>query len=66
MLCEDKWLGLSPVQRDVLILVLMEDALRGHYAPLLLLGAIRLNPCSNGRCSARMFFQCGSIRGAVS
>ena len=36
----------------VLILVLMEDALRGYSLTTLTLSKTCLNPCSNGRCSA--------------
>ena len=38
---------------SVLILVLMEDALRGLYILATLHKSPSLNPCSNGRCSAR-------------
>ena len=33
----------------------MEDALRAGLVGLLVEGLLRLNPCSNGRCSARRF-----------
>ena len=39
----------------VLILVLMEDALRGVTASIQSHLQHRLNPCSNGRCSARPY-----------
>ena len=39
-------------QFDVLILVLMEDALRAVGLSLALALSRGLNPCSNGRCSA--------------
>ena len=39
------------IQGD-LILVLMEDALRGNAFSLQMIPMDRLNPCSNGRCSA--------------
>ena len=46
------------IKRDfgpVLILVLMEDALRDLRSANLRLGSNKgLNPCSNGRCSARI------------
>ncbi len=38
----------------VLILVLMEDALRDVLPIEQLLELLGLNPCSNGRCSARL------------
>ena len=40
----------------VLILVLMEDALRAINGNNAVFFAIGLNPCSNGRCSARGAF----------
>ena len=39
-------------QSPVLILVLMEDALRGRHKCSTGVQQQRLNPCSNGRCSA--------------
>ena len=39
--------------KGVLILVLMEDALRVTWRVLSRREVPRLNPCSNGRCSAR-------------
>ena len=39
---------------DVLILVLMEDALREMISLIKEEKYNRLNPCSNGRCSARL------------
>ncbi len=41
----------------VLILVLMEDALRVEELCLTRLTIVSLNPCSNGRCSARHLLQ---------
>ena len=38
---------------EVLILVLMEDALREEYTKAVFHLEGCLNPCSNGRCSAR-------------
>ena len=40
-------------QALVLILVLMEDALQVFLVKQVLHGGFCLNPCSNGRCSAR-------------
>ena len=48
-----QWLPLYNGQRDVLILVLMEDALRDIYEDRYINHILSLNPCSNGRCSAR-------------
>ncbi len=50
--------GQRAVQANaVLILVLMEDALREvQNAPNTIIGSC-LNPCSNGRCSARAKFK---------
>ena len=80
MLCELRGLGLTILAGVVLILVLMEDALRvadtGRYSLsqtvlilVLMEDALResrlmrynhmrvsLNPCSNGRCSARPYY----------
>ena len=42
------------VTPSVLILVLMEDALRVWPSWLTRRGTSCLNPCSNGRCSARL------------
>ena len=45
----------------VLILVLMEDALRVSSNISEQVAALCLNPCSNGRCSARVFYPDGSV-----
>ncbi len=44
---------LQHLREKVLILVLMEDALRGVLVDLYNVEGYSLNPCSNGRCSAR-------------
>ena len=50
----------------VLILVLMEDALREGMVGSMLACHTCLNPCSNGRCSARTEFRkCDFQRGYV-
>ena len=54
MLCE--MIGKVRIERYimmVLILVLMEYALRGVFATLSPTKVLRLNPCFNGICSAR-------------
>ena len=56
MLCEQASKALKEQGLGVLILVLMEDALReleGYKFQIVK----RLNPCSNGRCSARAKFK---------
>ena len=49
------------VTQQVLILVLMEDALREHNYGTQKIYSSCLNPCSNGRCSARMYYMCQAI-----
>ena len=41
------------LNKDVLILVLMEYALRALFIVILMFGGASLNPCFNGICSAR-------------
>ena len=53
MLCEDYIEYVIYETNSVLILVLMEDALRAISHWRLLSPPRRLNPCSNGRCSVR-------------
>ena len=53
MLCEKTILLLEGSPKKVLILVLMEDALRGPIEITKINLRNGLNPCSNGRCSAR-------------
>ena len=53
MLCEYSFFAAYVTDATVLILVLMEDALRESIAALDHYTLIGLNPCSNGRCSAR-------------
>ena len=49
--------GLNSIDIKVLILVLMEDALRDFLEHLIWsVITYSLNPCSNGRCSASGFF----------
>ena len=43
------------IRKCVLILVLMEDALRENKLKLETVTYFSLNPCSNGRCSASVF-----------
>ena len=45
--------GAGGTEHNVLILVLMEDALRAVSLQMVLSCNSGLNPCSNGRCSAR-------------
>ena len=52
MLCEEYLYDKNGFPLNVLILVLMEDALRATQALLGWVVPGRLNPCSNGRCSA--------------
>ena len=54
MLCESKLLDDTVRAIKVLILVLMEDALRELMKKTLIGMKPSLNPCSNGRCSARL------------
>ena len=53
MLCESSKKTATKNDTSVLILVLMEDALRVAEKCLLCQSGRSLNPCSNGRCSAR-------------
>ena len=48
----DKELGIRNIVCDVLILVVMEDALRVRIIPADGEISLSLNPCCNGRCSA--------------
>ena len=52
MLCETYRHPRRYTIRTVLILVLMEDALRGVHRKRVRRARYSLNPCSNGRCSA--------------
>ena len=58
VLMEDALRGMAVftviLSMGVLILVLMEDALRDPIKDLLRSSRGGLNPCSNGRCSARV------------
>ena len=56
MLCENSRKVYTSGEDLVLILVLMEDALRAQVADLFNKALTCLNPCSNGRCSARGAF----------
>ena len=54
--CSAREVKISEVSGDeVLILVLMEDALRERVITTQLWRQLCLNPCSNGRCSASLF-----------